>query len=73
LRRIMGLDAVEIVMEIEEAFDIHLEDAEVQRISTPRDMIEVVMSKVAQADAEGCLTQRALNLLRAALLLQLPL
>jgi acyl carrier protein len=68
----MGLDAVEIVMEVEEAFDIRLEDAEVEKISTPRNMIEVVMSKVALAGAEGCLTQRAFNLLRAALLQQLP-
>jgi hypothetical protein len=69
----MGLDAVEIVMEVEAAFDIRLEDAEVEEISTPRDMIELVMGKVAQADAAGCLTQRAFNLLRAGLLLQLPL
>jgi hypothetical protein len=69
----MGLDAVEIVMELEEAFDIRLEDAEVEKLSTPRNMIEVVMGKIAQADAEGCLTQRAFNLLRAALLVQLPL
>lgn len=60
-------------MDVEEAFDIRLEDAEVEKISTPRDMIEVVMSKIAQADTEGCLIQRAFNLLRAALLLQLPI
>lgn len=69
----MGLDAVEIVMEVEEAFDVRLEDAEVQKISTPRDLIDVVMGKVARADVGGCLTQRAFNLLRAALLNQLPL
>ena len=69
----MGLDAVEIVMEVEDAFDTRLEDAEVTKISTPRDLIDMVMSKVAQADATGCLTQRAFNLLRAALLRQLPL
>jgi hypothetical protein len=69
----MGLDAVEIVMEVEEAFDIRLEDAAVVRVSTPRDLIDLVMGKVAQSDAAGCLTQRAFNLLRAALLQQLPL
>jgi acyl carrier protein len=68
----MGLDAVEIVMEVEKAFDIRLEDAEVENMLTPRDMIEVVMSKITQVEAEGCLTQRAFHLLRAALLLQLP-
>ncbi len=69
----MGLDAVEIVMEVEEAFDIRLEDAEVENISTPRELIQTVLGKVAQADATGCLTQRAFNRLRAALLRQLPL
>ena len=69
----MGLDAVEIVMEVEEAFDIRLEDAEAVKVSTPRDLIELVMGKVAQSDAAGCLTQRAFNRLRAALLRQLPL
>ena len=69
----MGLDAVEIVMEVEEAFDIRLEDAEVVKVSTPRDLIDLVMGKVAQSDAAGCLTQRAFNRLRAALLRQLPL
>ena len=69
----MGLDAVEIVMEVEEAFDIRIEDAEAVKVSTPRDLIELVMGKVARSDAAGCLTQRAFNRLRAALLRQLPL
>ncbi|MCX6923126.1 MAG: acyl carrier protein [Verrucomicrobia bacterium] len=69
----MGLDAVEIVMEVETVFDIRLEDAEVEKASTPRDLLDLVMRKVALADIAGCLTQRAFNLLRAALLLQLPL
>lgn len=69
----MGLDAVEIVMEVEQAFDLRLEDAEVAKLATPRDLIDLVMSKVAEADAAGCLTQRAFNLLRAALMRQLTL
>jgi hypothetical protein len=69
----MGLDAIEIVMEVEEAFDVRLEDAAVEEVRTPRDLIDLVMGKIVQADPAGCLTQRAFNLLRAALLLQLPL
>jgi hypothetical protein len=69
----MGLDAVEIVMEIEDAFDVTLEDAEAVHIRTPGDLIEAVWRKVAHADAQGCLTQRAFNLLRAALLSAFPL
>ncbi len=69
----MGLDAVEIIMEVEEAFDIRLEDAEVEKVSTPGHLIDLVMGKVAQTDVVGCLTQRAFNLLRKSLLRQLPL
>jgi acyl carrier protein len=69
----MGLDAIEITKPLEDAFDIRIEDTDVEKISTPRDLIELVMSKVAHADAAECLTQRAFNLLRAALLVQLPL
>jgi acyl carrier protein len=69
----MGLDGVEIVMAVEEAFDIQLEDAEAMKAETPRDLIDLVMSKVRGADAAGCLTQRAFNRLRTALQHQLPL
>ncbi len=69
----MGLEGIEILMEVEEAFDITIEDAEAEKSSTPGQLIDVVMSKVAHADAAGCLTQRAFNRLRAVLLSQLPL
>jgi len=67
----MGLDAIEITKLLEEAFNIGFEDAEIGQVSTPRDLIELIMSKVAHADPAGSLTQRAFNLLRAALLRQL--
>jgi acyl carrier protein len=60
-------------MPVEEAFDIRIEDAEVAFLATPRDLIELVLRKVTQISAGACLTQRAFNLLRAALLKQLPL
>ena len=69
----MGLDAVEITRPLEEAFDIRIENEEIAQISTPRDLIDLIMSKVAQADVAGSLTLRAFNRLRAALLVQLPL
>jgi acyl carrier protein len=69
----MGLDAIEITMPVEEAFDIRIEDAEVASLATPRDLIEIVLRKVTLVEANACLTQRAFNLLRAALLRQLPL
>jgi acyl carrier protein len=73
MRRNMGLDAVEILMEVEEAFDITLDDAEAEKMATPRDLIESVSRKVTQAAPSTCLTQRSFNLLRKALLQRLPL
>jgi acyl carrier protein len=69
----MGLDAVEIVMEVEEAFDVTIDEADAEKMLTPRDLIESVMRKIAQADPQSCLTQRAFNLLRKSLLRHLPL
>ncbi len=69
----MGLDAVEILMEVEEVFEISIEDAVAEQMETPGDLIDAVMVKVAQASATGCLTQRAFNLLRKSLLRHLPL
>jgi len=67
----VGLDAIEIIRPVEEAFDVRIEDAEAERIGTPGDLIELVMRKVAHSDAAGCLTHRAFNLARTCLLHQL--
>jgi hypothetical protein len=64
----MGLDAVEIVMAVEEAFDIRIENGEAEKILTPRQLIDLVMSKVVVATNSVCLTHRAFNLLRRSLL-----
>ncbi len=69
----MGLDAIEIIMKVEETFGIIIEDRDVDKMSAPRDLIDLVMNKVGQADAAGCLTHRAFNLLRASLMRQLSL
>lgn len=64
----MGLDGVEIVMAVEETFDLRIEDAEAAKILTPRQLIELIQSKVTTTNASICLTQRAFNLLRKSLL-----
>jgi acyl carrier protein len=38
----MGLEGIEILMEVEEAFDISIEDSEAERSSTPGELIDVV-------------------------------
>jgi hypothetical protein len=68
----MGLDAVELVMAVEYAFDVRIEDDEAVRMNTPGDVIEVVWRKVEHADSTTCLTQRSFNLLRASLMRRLP-
>src|ERR1700722_8938801 len=64
----MGLDAVEIVMKVEETFDIAIENREAEKILTPRALIELVMSKVGRTDRAFCLTQRAFHRFRASLI-----
>lgn len=64
----MGLEGVEIVMKVEEAFEIAIEDAEAEKITTPRHLIDLVMGKVGRPDRAACLTQRAFHRLRASLL-----
>lgn len=60
----MGMDAVEIVMAVEDAFDIQIEDCEAERLVTPGQLIELVMSKVGTTKTGICLTHRSFNLLR---------
>jgi acyl carrier protein len=69
----MGLDGVELVMAVEEAFDVCIEDAEAENIRTPRELIELVMAKVASANPSVCLSQRAFNLVRKSLCKHPPL
>jgi hypothetical protein len=61
----MGLDGVEIVMSVEDAFGITISDAEAVACTTPAKLSELVVSKVAVEDLDDtCLTQRAFYLLR---------
>jgi acyl carrier protein len=64
----MGLDAVEIVMAVEDAFDIRLEDREVEKVRTPGQLIDLVLSKVRLTDSKVCLTQRAFGRIRRLLM-----
>lgn len=64
----MGLEGVEIVMAVEDAFDIQIADAEAEKILTPRQLIDLVQGKVAMTSTSVCLTQRSFNLLRKSLM-----
>ncbi len=63
----MGLDAVEIVMAVEERFGIAITDAEATACTTPGLLVDLVMEKLPQGDAGSCASRRAFHLLRSAL------
>ncbi len=59
----MGLDIVELIFAVEKAFQIHLEDAECERISTVGQLHELILSKlsgpVARLHPGVCMTSAA--------------
>lgn len=63
----MGLDAVELVMAVEEEFGIVIADSEVTDCTTPGLLIDLVMRKLPQGGDPACASQRAFHLLRRAL------
>lgn len=60
----MGLDAVELVMAVEEKFGISITDEEATRAVTVGDLKCLVRAKLDVTDGDGCLTQRAFHLIR---------
>ena len=60
----MGLDAVELVMAVEEKFDISITDEEASKALTVGDLKRLVRAKLDISDSAGCLTQRAFQLIR---------
>lgn len=64
----MGLDGVELLMEVEETFGIAVTDEEATTARTPRMLIELVLSKLRIVRETTCLSQKAFYLLRRALM-----
>jgi acyl carrier protein len=60
----MGLDGVELIMAVEEAFGVSISDEEAGQIRTPRQLCDVVAGKVRTVEPSVCLTQRSFYLLR---------
>jgi acyl carrier protein len=63
----MGLDGVELVMSLEEAFGIQITDEEATNCRTPRMVIDVIFSKLKVADERVCRSQRAFYTIRRVL------
>jgi len=60
----MGLDAVELLMAVEEKFGVSITDEEATKAVTVGDLKQLVKTKLDVIDADGCLTQRAFHLIR---------
>jgi hypothetical protein len=60
----MGLDGVELVMRFEEAFEISIPDAAVEKLTTPGSVIDYVYTQVPTSNDATCLTQKAFYFLR---------
>ena len=61
----MGLDAVELVMAVEEKFGISISDEEASNALAVGDLEKLVRAKIDIADADSCLSQRAFHLIRS--------
>lgn len=62
----MGLDTVEFVLAVEEAFQIAIPDEEVQKMLTPRNVVDYVFARLSGTADRLCLEQRAFYRLRRA-------
>lgn len=63
----MGLDSVELIFAVEDAFQIHLDDAEVSCVATVGDLHALVQSKLRQSGVKRCLTSVAFYRIRRAM------
>lgn len=71
----MGLDGVEMILQVEEDFQISISDGDAERLVTARDLIEAVCRKVELSDEvvgedvrmTACLSQRAFYKVRSEL------
>jgi len=64
----MGLDIVEYIMAVEEAFELALPHDRLGVVRSPRDLADLVAEFVAGAESGPCLSQRAFYQLRRAML-----
>lgn len=62
----MGLDAVELVMEVEDEFGIHISDAEAQSVLTVQDLARLAFSTREQRRAASCPSASSFYALRSA-------
>ena len=62
----MGLDSVEFVMALEEAFGIYIPDVDAVGLATPRKVIDYLEKRLVPAETSHCLDQQAFYSVRRA-------
>ena len=60
----MGLDAVEIVISLEQTFELEIPDADAQRLLSPAVVVDYLMRRLPTMPIDHCLTQRTFYQLR---------
>jgi len=60
----MGLEFVEIILSVEDAFGVSISDEEASRIITPNDAIHLISQKVQTNDDASCINQIAFHKIR---------
>ena len=68
LESAMGLDAVEIVISVEERFGIAISDEEATACVTPGHLVELVRAKVENGLEGNCVSRQAFHRIRSALI-----
>src|SRR2546425_8924482 len=62
----MGLDSVEFVMALEEAFGLYIPDVDAVSLTTPRKVIDYLEKRLAPAESPQCVDQMAFYSVRRA-------
>ena len=68
----MGLDGVELIIAVEDEFQIAIEDAEAEKCVTVQKLVELVYSRLRHTKTEPCLSQQGFYVVRKALMDILP-
>lgn len=63
----MGLDSVDLVLAVEEEFDLTISDAEASRCRTPGDIIAIITDRMLPTGRPTCRSQAAFHRLRRSL------
>ena len=68
----MGLESVEILLAAEETFGIGIPDEAAERMRTPADLVNFILSQVPVAPSPECMSQQMFYRLRRGFRVQVP-